>query len=654
MSDYTQRGRPFRLDTVLDEDVLLLNGFNGVEALSRPFGFQLDLLSTDAAVDPAGLLRQPALLTVHLDGGERRLVHGFFSRLTQLGMQDDLAVYRAELVPWLWFLRLSRDSRIFQDMTVPEIVEDTFTRLGWSDFELRLSRSYSPRLYCVQYRESHFDFVSRLLEDEGIYYFFEHHEDRHVLVLCDDNASTNPVTGGEDVRFSSESSRTEEVVHELEREYTVHPSRITLVDYDYLKPKVNLNATLGDEQAEEVFDYPGGYDTPEDGQRYARLMLEAEEAERQLLRGDGNVRRLVPGHWFTLTEHFRRDANAKYLITFVHHVGSAGQYRAWDRSAGLRYENDFYAIPFDTVYRPPRRTPRPLVHGSQTAMVVGPAGEEVYTDSHGRVKVQFYWDRVGGYDEKSSCWIRVSTPWAGKGYGAVSIPRIGNEVVIAFEEGDPDRPLIIGSVYNADQTPPYELPGSGIQMGMKSRSSKGGGGRNEITMTDTKGSEKINIHAQYDMSTTVLHDDTQTVKNDRTVTVEGKHTETIKKDTKIVITEGKYEHEVTAGKAKYGFGSDRTVNVDGEDEFNAAKNSKVNVKLGHDLTSKTAKVTTSEKTTLKTGAATITMEPSQVELKVGGSTVTIDSSSITLTAGGATVKISSAGVKASGTMVELN
>jgi type VI secretion system secreted protein VgrG len=340
------------------------------------------------------------------------------------------------------------------------------------------------------------------------------------------------------------------VVSELEREHKVYAGRMTLWEYDYLKPTTKLAVNQG-EEAEEVYDYPGGYREHDEGDHKARLLLEAQEAERDIVRGGSTATGLEPGFSFKLEGHFHRDMNGKYFLTQVQHMAQAGAYRAWENEAGLDYHNTFLCIPDGTPFRPHRRTPRPVIQGSQSALVVGPAGAEVHTDSHGRIKVHFYWDRDSQKDEKSSCWIRVSTPWGGKGWGAVSIPRIGNEVLVAFEEGDPDRPIIIGSVYNADQTPPFALPGADIQMGMKSRSSPGGGGMNEITMTDTKGKELMNVHAQYDMVTKVLHDDTQTIVNDRTIGVTGKHTETITKDTSVTISEGNYTFKVSTGTGSF-------------------------------------------------------------------------------------------------------
>jgi type VI secretion system secreted protein VgrG len=577
MPEYSQAQRPMRVDTVLDEDVLLLAGFSGSEAISSPFAFDLELLSEDPGLDVDAMLRTPVVLTIDLPDGEQRRIHGLVRRFSQLGQHDELTSYNAELVPWLWFLSLSRDCKIFQEMTVLDIVEEVFKSQGYSDFEIRCTRDYAPREYCVQYRETHFNFVSRLLEEEGIFYFFEHSESGHVLVLADSNSAIEPCPGPPSARMALEPLPEEDVVTQLRRERSVHVGMVTLRDYDYLQPSLELEGSIAGQGREEVYDspglpwFPGAHDDGdrnkfaklEDTEHYARLQLEAEEALRHTVRGESSCRGFQSGCRFELKGHYSRDANQSYMLLQVRHVGNAGDYRSWNDSP-LDYRNDFLAIPDDVPFHPLRRTSKPFIHGTQTAEVVGKAGEEVWVDKHGRIKVQFHWDRIGQRNEDSCCWVRVMTPWGGQGYGGVSIPRIGNEVVVAFLEGDPDRPLVTGSVYNAEQTPPFELPGSGIQMGMKSRSSPGGGGFNEITMTDTKGKEMMNIHAQYDMVTTVLHDDRQTVKNDRTITVEGNHTEaitkdckisvdgthteTIKHDTALTITEGDHTITVAAGE----------------------------------------------------------------------------------------------------------
>lgn len=547
MPAYTQTNRPLRIDTVLETDRLMLARFEGVEAVSTPFSFRLELVSEHEDISSEDMLRTPAVVSFDLPDGSRRHIHGIINRFTELARREDLVFYRAELVPWLWFLSLARDCRIFQNLSVLEIVEQVFQDQGYSDFEVKTTRSYPKRVFCVQYRETNLDFVSRLLEDEGIFYFFEHDENKHVLVLADSKGPVEPILGDPRARFALQATPGEEVVSSIEREVRAQIGTVTLRDYDYLQPSLRLENTLSGDGQEEVYDYPGKYTTLEEGDRYARLRLETEEALRQVIWGASSCRGFQSGCRFDLEGHFRSDVDASYAVLRVHHRASGGDYRAWD-TAPFDYQNEFLAIPYDTPYHPAHQTPRPLIRGLQTALVVGPSGEEVYVDKHGRIKVHFYWDRVNQRDDSASCWVRVATPWGGKGWGSVSIPRIGNEVVVEFLEGDPDRPLVVGSVYNADQTTPFGLPDAGIQMGMKSRSSPGGGGYNEITMTDTKGEEMLNIHAQYDMVTTVEHDDTQHIKNDRKITVDATHTETIKKNTSITVTEGDHTTKISAGK----------------------------------------------------------------------------------------------------------
>jgi type VI secretion system secreted protein VgrG len=511
-NEYTQDGRPLRVDTELGDDVLLLNGLNGLEAISMPFSFQLDVLSVFPDIDPLAVLRTAVAISLRLPDGNDRVIHGIVSRFAQLGMRDDLVYYRAEVVPWLWFLSLSRESRIYQEMTVPDILEQVFKRAGYADFEFRLTRTPPERPYCVQYRETHLDFISRLLEEEGLFYFFEHSGDRHVLVVADYNGSGVAIEGGEQLRFAPDGRAEGGSVSQLEREHRVHSGRVELRDYDALKPAVRLHATLGEDD-EELYDYPGQYQTRDHGDRIARLLLEAEEADRQVVRGESDSAGLAPARHFTLRDHYRKDANGKYFITQVQHHAHAGEYRAWDRKAALTYHNEFLAIPHATPYRPPRRTPRPVIQGTQTAVIVGPKGEEIYVDRHGRVKVQFHWDREGQRDENSSCWIRVATPWAGKGRGVVFLPRIGDEVVVGFEEGEPDRPLIVGSVYNGDNPTPWELPENQTQSGVRSRSSKEGGTENfnEIRLQDKEGQEQIYIHAERNLRVNVEANERRTI-----------------------------------------------------------------------------------------------------------------------------------------------
>jgi type VI secretion system secreted protein VgrG len=519
MPGYTQANRPIRVETVLGTDVLLLDSFTGVEQISEPFAFQLELLSEDRDIDPDALLRTPITLSIDLEDGETRHVHGLVNRFAQgarvdVGEGDHLTSYTAEMVPWLWFLSLSRDCRIFQEKSVLEIVEEVFTELGWSDFAIRCAHDYPKRDFCVQYRETHLNFVSRLLEEEGIFYFFEHTDSEHTLVLADDNGAIQACPHKEEAVARPQAVAGEDVVTALRSEHAVHAGKVTLRDYDYLHPNGNLEVELPGTEEQEVYDYhPGRFTSPEDGERYARIQLEALEAQRQLVHGEGNCRAFQSGFWFKLEEHYSSRLNRKYTLVEIAHSARGGSYHSRAVDTEPEYRNRFSAIPHDVPYRPASRHAKPVLHGSQTAVVTGPAGEEIWTDKYGRVKVQFHWDREGKRNENSSCWMRVATPWGSKGFGSVSIPRIGDEVVVDFLEGDPDRPIIVGSVYNADRMPPYELPAQQTQAGMRSHSIKGGlGNYSEIRFDDTPGEEKLVIHAEKDHHVVVENDEYHTVE----------------------------------------------------------------------------------------------------------------------------------------------
>jgi type VI secretion system secreted protein VgrG len=519
MPAYTQARLPMRIDSALGADALLLESFTGVEAISRPFRYRLELLAEDRDIDPESMLRKPVTLSIGLADKEERSLHGLVSRFSNAGRAtggdgEYLNGYTAEVVPWLWFLSLSTDCRIFQEKTVLEIVEEVFTGLGWSDFAVRCSREYPKRDYCVQYRESHLDFVSRLLDEAGIFYFFEHTDSKHTLVLADHNGAITACPHGRTARLRAEPVPDEDVVTRLRSEHAVHAGKITLKDYDYLQPRGNLEVEIPGSEEQEIYDYhPGRFTRREDGERHARLQLEALEAGRQLVHGEGTCRSFQSGCWFKLEEHSSSRLNQRYTLVEVSHRGRAGAIRAGAGEPDLDYRIEFTAIPYDVPYRPPRRHPKAVVRGTQTATVVGPAGEEIWTDRFGRVKLRFHWDRTGRGDETSSCWVRVATPWGSKGFGSFSVPRVGDEVVVDFLEGDPDQPIIVGSVYNAERMPPYELPAHQTQAGLRSHSLRGGRDKySEIRFEDRPGEEKLIIHAEKDHHVVVEHNEYHTVE----------------------------------------------------------------------------------------------------------------------------------------------
>jgi len=631
--DYSQEQRLIRIKTTLGEKKLMLERFSGTEAVSTPFEFQVKLLSQDHAVDLKALLRTTATVYVRLADKTERYFHAVFRSLRQAQESEDeeasvdqqgkkahgrdLFIYEGILVPKLWFLSLKADCRIFQDMTVRQIVEKVLTEAGIRDYEFRLQGTYPARDYCVQYRETSLNFISRLLEDEGIFYFFEHTETKHTIVFADKSSIQSTCPGQATANYSYADSGWVEGdldgVIDIARIEQAYTGKAVLKDYDFEKPNVNLMASeIGSD--EEVFDYPGKYTAVSEGSRYVRIRLEEHEVEQFVIDGTSRCRAFRPGYVFKLKQHFRSDTNQDYFLVAVTHDALESSY-LHGGAAPQYYQNSFKAIPKSVPFRPARRAVKPVVRGPQSALVVGKVGEEIWVDKYGRVKVQFYWDRKGTKDENSSCWVRVSQIWAGKNWGWVTIPRIGQEVIVDFLEGDPDRPIITGRVYNADQTTPYTLPANQTQSGIKSRSSKQGGSEdyNEIRFEDLKGSEMITVHAQKDMETTVEHDDTQTIQNNRTITVDGTHTETIKKDTTITITEGNLSLTLNKGNqsTKLDMGNQSTTLSMG--------NRTIKLDMGN------------ETTTLDLGKST-TQAMQSIELKVGGSSIVINQIGITLKA----------------------
>jgi type VI secretion system secreted protein VgrG len=581
MASFTQDQRPLRVSTGLGKDALLLERFSGEESVSTPYRFTLEMLSENHAVDPAAVLRKPISVTTVIPGGEERHFHGIVSRFSQGGRRGPLSAYRAEMVPWLWFLSLTNDCRIFQNKTVVDIVGQVFKDLGYSDFKFKMMGTPPKRVYCVQYRESSLAFVSRLLEEEGIFYFFEHSKSGHSLVLTDHPSQVPPCPAVSKIRMTASQAwqmAEEPLVTALEVEHTAVTEKIELTSYDFEKPSASLRVAAAGKQKDEAYDYSGGYTVKGDGDRYARLRLEQKEAERQLLRGESNTPSLTCGHKFDLKEHVNRSLNESYHVLRVRHSASIPNYTTG--SGEYEYSNTFEAIPSDVPFRPALVTPRAVVQGSQTAVVVGPGGEEIYVDKFGRVKVQFHWDRAGKKDQNSSCWVRVSSAWAGKNWGMVHIPRIGQEVVVDFLEGDPDRPIITGSVPNAEQMPPYALPANMTQSGILTRSSKGGSGANanEIRFEDKKGSEQLFIHAEKNEDHEVENDRTKWVGHNETVTVDHDRTEHVKHDESITIDNDRtesvgHDESVEIGNDRSAsIGSNESLTVGGNRSKSVSKN----------------------------------------------------------------------------------
>ncbi|PQP03538.1 MULTISPECIES: type VI secretion system tip protein TssI/VgrG [Pseudomonas] len=533
---FKQLSRLAKITSPLGPEVLLLKDMGGGEELGRLFNYELQLHSLDNAIDLNQLLGKPMCLSLQLDGGGERHFHGIVARCSQNVDQGQFASYQATLRPWLWLLTRTSDCRIFQNLTIPQIIKQVFRDLGFSDFEDALSRPYREWEYCVQYRETSFDFVSRLMEQEGIYYFFRHEQNRHVLVLADAYGAHASAPGYASVPYypKNEQQRERDHIHDWHLAQQVQPGSLELNDYDFQRPSARIDVrsamprphTAGDYP---LYDYPGTYVQSADGEHYARTRIEALQTLHEQVELAGNARGLGSGHLFSLTGFSRQDQNREYLIVGARYHIDQESLETSGGVASAQFESSLTCIDAQQSYRPLPNTQRPIVKGPQTALVVGPKGEEIWTDQFGRVKVHFYWDRHDQSNENSSCWIRVSQSWAGKNWGSMQIPRIGQEVIVSFLEGDPDRPIITGRVYNAEQTVPYDLPENATQSGMKSRSSKGGSPANfnEIRMEDKKGAEQLYIHAERNQDIVVEVDESHSVGHDRNKSIGHNETVTI-------------------------------------------------------------------------------------------------------------------------------
>ncbi|SFU73312.1 type VI secretion system Vgr family protein [Pseudomonas sp. OV546] len=549
---FNQASRLAKITSPLGPDVLLLNEMGGGEELGRLFNYELQLTSLDANIDLNQLLGKPMSVGLQLaDGGERHF-HGIVARCSQNIDQGQFASYQVTLRPWLWLLSRTSDCRIFQNLSIPQIIKQVFRDLGFSDFEDALSRPYREWEYCVQYRETSFDFVSRLMEQEGIYYFFRHEQDRHVLVLADAYGAHTTVPGYASIPYypKDEQQRERDHMHNWHLAQEVQPGSLELNDYDFQRPSASIDVrsamprphTAGDYP---LYDYPGTYVQSADGEHYARTRIEALQTLHEQIEFSGNARGLGSGHLFSLTGFSRQDQNREYLIVGIRYYIVQESLESGGGSGGAQFESSLTCIDAQQSFRPLASTHRPIVKGPQTALVVGPKGEEIWTDQYGRVKVHFYWDRHDQSNENSSCWIRVSQSWAGKNWGSMQIPRIGQEVIVSFLEGDPDRPIVTGRVYNAEQTVPYDLPENATQSGMKSRSSKGGtpANFNEIRMEDKKGLEQLYIHAErnqdivveVDESHSVGHDRNKSIGHDEVVTVGNDRVRAVKHDDMLMV-----------------------------------------------------------------------------------------------------------------------
>ncbi|MEO8027626.1 MAG: type VI secretion system tip protein TssI/VgrG, partial [Bryobacteraceae bacterium] len=667
MPDFKESNRHLHLTTPLGADALILKRFVGTESISQLFRFELYMCAETATDVPFDqLLGQPVTFGV---AGElqKRDFHGIIAAMSQLHRDNTFTHYEAVVVPQLWILTQKIQSRIFQQKSIPDILEKVLTGL---DVKYQLQETYEPREYVTQYHESDFAFASRLMEEEGIFYFFDHQDGQKMVVA--DSPQSHPDLAGPSTTVHYEKVqggfRDEERAYEWTKQQELRSGKYTLWDHTFEIPHKHLDAdksttptlTVGTKTHKlkvagndqwEIYEYPGEYAKRFDGidksggeqaaeiqkifkdnTRTVKLRMQGTETPMILIRGAGTVRHMSAGFKFTLDRHF--DANGKYTITAVYHDAFEADFQGGERRGDEpHYKNSFTCIPFDTSfpYRPARTTPRPKIIGAQTAVVVGPSGEEIFTDKYSRIKAQFHWDREGKYDNNSSCWMRVGTPWAGKNWGMIHIPRIGQEVIVEFLEGDPDRPIIVGSVYNAEMMPPYKLPDNKTQSGLKSRSTKGGSpdNFNEIRFEDKIGEEELYIHAEKNQTNEVEKDETtwvgkdrhETVDHDETILIQNDRTETVANDERVHIKKNRHNK----------IDSDHNEKIGGSHS----------VSVGMD-------------TQIKSGMKHQVEAGMEVHIKGGMKVVVEAGMQLTLKAGSGFVDINPAGVVISGPMVLIN
>ncbi len=657
MPTITQKHRFFAVNTPLGEDVLVFGRMTAVERLGEPFEFDLELLSERTDIDLLEVLGKNMTVRMELPqarGGGTRYFNGFVTRFSYLGMRGQrYGLYRARLNPWLWFLTRTSDCRIFQSQTVPDIIQSIFRGHGFTDFRNSLSGTYRTWEYCVQYRETDFNFVSRLMQQEGIYYYFAHENGKHFLVLADDPGAHTPFSGYDQVPYyppDVQELREKDHLYEWIVEKQVQPGAYALNDFDATAPRKNLRTAASTPKDHamadfEMYDYPGDYSEASDGNAYSTVRLQELLAQHEILRGEGIARGLAAGSVFSLTNCGREEQNRQYLVVSAVHEMQSDAYESVAQIdvSGKPYIVRITAMDAQEPYRSPRTVPKPVVQGPQTAIVVGASGDEIHTDQYGRVKCQFHWDRYGSANQNSSCWIRVAQSWAGKKWGALYLPRVGHEVIVDFLEGDPDRPIVTGRVYNGVNMPPYTLPDDKTKSTIKSLSSVGGGGFNEFRFEDKKGEEQIFLHAERNQDIRVKNNALEWIGNERHLIVKKKQFEQVEGEKHLII------------KAGDGGNGDQFEKVEGDKhqkvqgDHNQKVDGALSIKVDGDMQEKVGGSHALDATSaihIKAGQTVVIEAGSQLTIKVGGSFVSIDASGVTIQ--GTMVKINSGGASGSG------
>ncbi|OUS24398.1 hypothetical protein A9Q99_24610 [Gammaproteobacteria bacterium 45_16_T64] len=599
-------------------------GFTGEEEISGLFSFTLNLVCENDVLDVGAFLSKPGLLTF-IDSHNSRVLHGEIIQASYVNRGRRFTQFSVMLAPKPWFLLSRSGNRIFQQQSVPDIISTLLSEadIRGSDVRLDLRHSYPARDYTVQYQENEWDFICRLMEEEGIFYFFEHNLDKHTLVLGDHNACFAPLPGSRSIAYHPITGLVagQESIHAMTLEETIAAGKVSLQDFFFEKPSLSLmtNATVNNPGARadlEQYYYPGNYQHPTEGKRYASLRAEALNTFTVLAEASTSSQRFMPGYVIGVEGHPRVSINRDYLITKVTHEGRQPQSLEEGASTeAYSYLAKLTFIPNDVIYRPARVHPIPYIAGTETAVVTGPAGEEIYTDAHGRIKLHFHWDRKGGYDEKSSCWVRVSQGAAGGQWGSMSIPRVGEEVIVAYESGHPDRPVVIGRTYHGQHPSPYPLPANKTRSTLKTLSTPNGGGFNEVRIEDKKSSEQIFIHAEKDVDVKVKNHWRETIENDEHTKVEKESFTKVEKD----------HHKTVDGQHNVSVGKSQSLQVGKDSQIKTTKNYNMQAQEIH----------------LKAGMQLVIEAGSEVVMKAGSGLITLNPSGVTIK--GAMVKINSGG-----------
>ncbi len=658
----------FEFSILESEHQFRVESFQVHEKLSQPFEINVSLLSPDADIKFEELIRKPGVLILRGQGeGDSRTFHGVVKDVQFLGTGRSFSRYQLVLVPQLWFLSQRQDCRIFQDVSVKDIISDVLEKAGVTDYRLALTETYLQQEYILQYRENDLHFIHRLMSQHGIWYYFEHSNSVHTMVIVDSNDAILPLQDTEDnatepnaaLRYHADGGGVADREHIFDVSFGKHvrTDEVTITDYNYDHPRISQEVSASSSAGTKLayFDYPGRYQQPVSGKMQAGYRLSEHLVDNCQMDGRSCVMRLIPGFSFEMVRHPRRTLNRDYTLLSVYHTGYNP--RVHEEEAGdmpTTYDNQFICIPRDVIYRSPA-LPAPVVDGPQTAVVVGPTGEEIYTDVLGRVKVQFHWDRYSKSDEYSTCWIRVGQSMAAAGWGAVALPRIGHEVVVNFLDGDPDKPLVTGAVYNGLHFPPYPLPENKTRTAFRTQTHKGTG-YNELSFEDKADNEEIYLRAQKDMITKVLNnryreigadefltvgglqtneikgDSTETINGNKTTVVNSTFTETVEQD--VTVAYKANETQSVSKSTQLDIGENRTTKIVKNDDLDVGSNSNLgvgasraadvkkndNLKVGGNLT-----VAVTGNTNYNTQGATQIISGEKIVLKAGGSQLVMGS-----------------------------